>query len=1773
MKRRTRKLISGWLCLILCVSMNINPLAILAGAIVDSGMVDRFVNLKNNLIWMAETSGGPQYVFAEEPEPDLPGCSCEFSCDALAALDKLNGNSDVTLEQIMGAITAGNGISSAIKTELSNGVTAINGRLDSVVTELQSVNKKLETLHTDLQAIQSVIEAQNHNYRVAHLYSLNNAMSNALWRPYSNEVDYVDDIAMVSGKFANVYTGYWDTAVTTLTNTNNIKNDNLRTSRVFEILGYDAIVRSEGVVLLKDAVSNGKVTDGTPTLGGTGQNMSFNLTDVGASPNSVIISSLFQEIIPEEDICWIDAVTLLYKALGEEQITYQSFMSRNTSITPETSPAFQNLANPVAGDDGYQGYDFYMFLTRGNVISLQQAKEGETEIPSVNIDYIYWRKAINGGFIPAGKIDAAREPITFDEFFVLASSMMQAYGEPVMNDSELKALLQVYGTHYPIQLGEKVADAWAYLAARGILDVSEYIEGSPSLLYNISNTDYISREQLLLMCTRIKDKDSRTDFKTIDIVLDLSDVMQEDYYYPVYDMAIANGQFSTNVVYDHRASRCFDYVIQYTQANSLGTVGTPMVYSSTNINDNNLINGASYEGMIEVDGQKWYHVRIPKDYTGNAYIAMHLEGDATLVGNSVKYIEIPANTALGGGYYCQCSVGSGSDVATVVADGGSRILFDDNMEMATSKCTDYVRAGMQAPPKGTQVASNATVMEQMMAVIDLWTSPMIANAALIDGNVHKNIVVGEVNWHNTDSGMSNDKGISLSHFYLKDNQSTGVVHGGTWNELIEQQYGAGASMILGDVGETKIFNIDPNSSTSPDTLMVVNPKSNSVRLLEVAGNLTEFLYFSGKTFEDMSLSDLIVDGSIKSGLRSYLNGTPSNGWNYPNNNSTEYFYMTNGIERSRDIAVTSLLLGIPSFGTGAGANGKDDDNLDFNMPEDEAFSTWQKSILDTAFPDGMDEVLTRWANNGINAVVWGRNFDTSYGHDNLSKVPGAPTAYGDLHSYMFKGEESAVDKVFDDLGNKDVVDSLTMNVTKSGIGIDENFYTVSIMDRQENILISWSDMVATGFINETRKQEMPRPNANGSYEFMCEEGRVIVNDNWHTIQIGTTLYDLSYDGGKSPKLVYVDEEQNNMLYFDYRCIMGVCAEEFSVTDGKTFTSSNSLGSGSYVVYDLGVNGVSSKLYSEYPVNTYNYPETNDYTNVCSNVGYTVTLIGETKYDGLGFKDNNNNDKVYWDKGDGTDSVSRFKLASNVPTGNWICVIDDDGNDVSGSLYVYYPRTAFADGYVDKDGNLQTLQEPQYFDEICPDVENVVKDASAIISNGDPLTSVLSRVYGVNWNNFDSTPWYIKMSCYAAAHLYSDTDGLYYLSSDYVIRRFEISDNSIGFVRSWGFTDNGGTITNEIVSSLDPGSIYWVDKIGYVYNMPKVSEWNLGDYLSGKYPLPLALDLSNPSNPCVINFNMNYYGAPARKDADAVNDNVWLPYGVVLCSDVDNPVITWSGATYHTDKEIDIPLKSDGRSPVWVNKEYHAENGDYGEKPRFFIPAPIAIYSRFQNGGVEETMTVAELTPYITASTQVYYGSSLLSFENGEAVSNQKLFKFISDDYSEVALQNSTEVRRVFRSSSGKDVLVVDSNNMLSAPSAGTYKVNMDEVYTNPMEDWLDGLGTSSLIKAIDDGASLLIIIAFKVLPWIGIILMTILIGLAFVCDIKFVRILFEKTFDPVRLLTFGIRSMETWNWRKVLVPCILLYLAFALFLNGNLIRIVMWGAEWYGVISDWAKTL
>lgn len=1800
MKRvKRRRFLAGLLCFILCFTLNVNPLAVICGAIADSGIVDRFVNLKDNLLYIASNGSTNMVVKADEGESGTGmGTSYTFNCDASSAIDTLMGSGDITMtdlndkaEEIKTAINTLNTSVGTVDTSIGTldtnmqlSFTTLNGKMDDVIEELGDVNDKLSGISEQLAAIGNSIESMQHNYRVAHLYSLNNTYDNCLWKPQSEDIPYVKDFATVTGQFANVYTGYWDTNVSTLNNPGG-----LTTKRAQEILGYDIIVRSEGLVLQKDLKS---VSTQSAAGGLSGHNQSYQATDDKTNAtNSILV--YYQEIMPETNITWIDAVTTLYRALGQEQISYQSFMSADKSITPETSPVYQGLSNPTPDENGnYAGYDFYMFLTRANVISSDVTKSGsskediDTELAKVDrakINYIYWEKAINGGFIPSKYINSAREPITFAEFFKLASRMMQAYGEPVLNDDELKALLQVYGTHYPIQLGTDIADAWAYMAARGILDFSEFTEGQESILYDITYTGYISRDQLLTMCMRIKDTDSRTDYKKINIVLNLSDVMQEDYYYPVYDMQISNGEFAASTSYDHVAAPNYDYLVRKSTDVTLGDIGTPVVFSEKTTDMSKRVTDASVESVPITlsDGTQWYHVSVPKSYSGNFYIAMHTEGDAKVQGNTVTYIEVPSS-ALGGGYFSKYSISG--DTATVSVESGAYLLFDKMSEYATRNCTDYVRAKADKP-KATKTASNATVMEWLSAKVDEYTTPMTVYAAdtkLTLGGKNSNPYNSELNIQYYSEDVEALYGGGVINCYYGFNSSTKQgLNSIDLGELFTVSY-----------SDEPIFKSECSTGLAYSTSINYNKNQDKI-LLNRLSAIWEYGMALWDTIpvDDVNRADddsyclseadyILSDGSLKKGLNAYLSGTNKAGYGTTGatywtildkyRDTTKNYQLSNyTTKKPMDFFVTQFLFGMSSktytVTNGLNVQSSSDAsvagsttitntlNKDVYGTASSEYNKFLSSYYDNLFTDAQDKIISDLFDKGLLGV------------EQTGTV-----------KYKVIGTSEAIDAFNEVIVSDEVKTSGVTSPNTDSLSLETSVATSTIMDRKQQILISWEDMCNSGYIVNTGSFAQPTMRDNGAYYFMTEEGQVIVNDRQHTIQIGNTLYDLMQDNGYVPTLVYIDEEQNNMMYFDYRCIMGVVQSQFTVNDGKTETFQNHLGVGDCVVYDLQSNGVTSDWYNTISVRCYNYPETPSRSGngVTSSLGYGVNLIKSTLYDG-----ETAGDTTYW--ADSND-MSRLRMSTFVPTANYLCFIKDTDDGMVAQLYVYYLRTAFEDGFVDSDGTEKTVTAPKDADVRWSNLADTVNKASLMYSSGGvSLATQLENVYGYSPGD-SATPWYIKMTYDAIANLYSYT-GKYYFSQDYIIRRFDITDLSISNCIGWDAKDATGESNVELKCN-DPGAIYWVDSIGFIYNMPSEDEFTLEKYLNGEYLLPLALDESNAGDPMVINYNINYYGTSIGFNGSDKVEGIHLPYGVVLSMNSDNPYIDTDGNVYSGLGSGDVAkygneiTSEEGSEKVLPFRQSFDSSSNKAtwfankEAPNYFIPAPVGIYNKF-GGNTLETMSVNEITKYVTDAAKVYYGSTQIKLDSSDSQSTAKQFKFVSTDYNPIALDGGTAVYRVYRSATAGDALIVDPGGIIVNYGSGVGEVEIDDYYTNPLEDWLDGLGTSDLITKIDEGASFLIIFAFKVMPIIGIILMTILIGFSFIGDIKLVQTLCDKFIDPVRILTFGGRSIHNWSWKKVLVPCVILYIAFALFLNGNLIRVIMWGAKWYGVIMQWAKSL
>lgn len=1875
-RQRRRRFFAGAASAILCVALNINPLATIAGAIADSGIVDRFVNLKNNLIYIAENGTDTVEAATGSTEPVTPGasvveCNCTFTCDAKSAIETLMGGKDgvggVTLaglnstvsglggningvssalSALSGAISGDDGLSKQVQElggkvdglgtaigglgdNLEDGMSnlqqaivdqlkksdqnlsgyfdyqnkmihddfiALSGTIDSygntITTQLGEVNKNLNTLDVDLKNIQNQIALQQHQYRVAHLYSINNMSNTSYWRPYSDEVPYVKDFATIMGQFANVYTGYWDANVNKITNPMTSK-----TSRALEILGYDAIVRYEGVIMQESY----KGTPITGVNGESGESMVYKpLNEADGTGNAYTLATVRHEEIGTDAITWLDAVTLLYKALDQEVVTYQSFMARNDSITPETSPVFQNLSNPVPtieadGTQHYEGYDFNIFLSRSNIITGTSAPEGAKHI------YVYWTKAVQDGFIPASAdMDSSISPV---QFLQLARKMMIAYGEPEMSLDETKALLQVYGTNYPIQLGVDVADAWAYLKVRGCL--------SDNVMTSLSGV--VSRDDALDVCMRIKDEDSRLDYKNIDIVLDIGELLRDDGYFPVYDLEFGTNEFATGIEYDYSAMDKYGYCIAMTNDASIGKTGTLRVCSEKNV-DKLIPNAAAIATDYEVDGYRAILFTVPKNYTGDVWLAMidmtvpsTNNGNIISGNNGQEWIQLPANCLGGGLYFGQFTVDTKNKTSVVNLNmkhefdylgNDSRFIPYADKERASevednNVTTDTASIGLR---------SDATILEKLAYNFDKYTSPMVTQAYFDSGADSSDTepvfwaqlgfntdfrILDKIEYTSGDTTLSGfPSGVSIDKIW---EPSTSHIQNVTTGSALPGIVVASQSRSL---LVTRLYH-------AGNTSIIRNAFTTRSDYMHVDNNGTMHYYNSG------AHNAITINKIIELVLHSTSIST------VPANEGTLNLY--NSWDTSRDSFVMSYVLGL----------------CDRQAPYYMAFRTNENSPWQ--YNDWMSLNTTpaiEWANSNIGVMkehgtTKAKNDDIVKGYINgipdtdseLSKVVNNYVAYmynnGKITNatatrmtsgikYTFSmSSKDAYDDLFAKLGdiNKTLFNSVAGFVTGSTAvnnseiaDIHRSVCESIIMSRDEAKLFKWQDLVDAGVVYPTATGGEPKLNGQ-YYTFYSYAGLVRVNDIQNTIQIGTTLYDLMPASGKDDiVLVYCDNDNNGEMYIDVRCVMGVCQYDFKRDPGKAIKNTDAMGVGDMVVYSLNSDGLGSPLFTKFDINCYNFPEIPD-TLLNTNLSDKTMPVGampmivysSTIYDNYenAIPDQlnpNGANQTYWPDL----NVSRLGLASFAPAANWIMVIDQDAADnTSASLFVYYPIAPFENGYANTSADETSLKQ----------VKDPGKDWESLTVSQSALVNQINNDYGSKMNK-----WYIQMTIEAIQHMYEKT-GFWYFGPNVVIREFKLQASTVANCDAWNDWDDsldGGDIVTVKVDPNDTasatkaiyknggntvGAIYWLEGIGFVYNMPTVEEFSLEKYLNGVYPLPIACTGMNSGTAAkigLINYNLNYWGQMNTNadsgDVKVFNPGNSVPYGYTLTGNLgyvnykDFNVLT-GGAKDNLPPNVSANPDAVKDSSLLMQPFYPASSDVNTSDPMQL--APTGVYYKIGTLAPEKVYANG-LSQVITNSNLFFYGSSRITLDTPGQ--NGVYFYMISKNYNPIMLSNNAEFYRVYRNTT-LDVLVCTDGLQVGASNPLT-DVIIDDYQTLTPDNPLDNFGVfSKLLDDIDEGTSLFITIAFVIIPMVGIIFMTILIGLAFLGQNRVVKDICEKTIDPVRLLTFGHQSIETWEFKRVIFPCVLLYILFALFLNGNVIRLIGWVTQGYATIMKYAKGL
>ena len=1667
--KRLRKFGKQVMIALLLVSLNINPIGTVAGAIYSSGLVDRVSNLGQRLYAMSDNSSCE--VHAEDGGgPSSSGISVTCSCShqtipisggQVLTYDKNNFNVNRTSMERLGHISGkmDNLIEEVIVTRNS----MIDG-FNKVIYQLELVNEKLDVILRSL-----------HHYRVAHVYSLNNHFGTALYRPHVEDVPYIEDYITVTGQFANIYTGYWDANVANVINP-------YPAERALEVLGYDAILRYEGVHIIDEKKLEekdiSKLHSPDSAYGESTLSSSYQLKHIpteeelkafeelpeemkevyGIHPenNTVPVTGdivrLDQKFIPEENITWLDAVTVLYKALDQPVWTYQSFFTRNREITPENSPLSQNLS----GVKEFDGFDYYVFTTRNNCV------EGDGHTTKIN--YVYWVKAINDGVVSWEDRD---KPITAWEFYGLATTLMQAYGEPVMNDDEIKALLQVYGDEYPVQLGTEIADDWAYLKARGVLSKD----------LNLDISDNMSRNQLLDICMRIKDKTAREDYKTIQISLDIGQLMRDNGYYPVYDLDWGVNEFDISTIIDYEAMTDYTYLLSAPDDMPLNTIGYGAIYSEPKFDESKIIKGAYYNGKIKIDGKYYFRVSVPKSYTKNFYLGFTHLLDETQRNGDADFIEV-TSANLGGGIYTAYTIKDKIATVDKAVEGKNYFKFNHRAEdKALRQFADKDRCKVSTGDIARVsygVSVNADPFSKLVAFIDEMTSPMVVMAA-----------------DDTDD-KSWKKSITL--------------YGSISEEGIE---GYKVYDPVADFIKTKTIGGNDIATDGSELLVPTKPLATSLSRFS-----TVDMYYKATPYDPAKF----IGGRTPHGLyHNWFDTEVPDGWK------------------------TSYGLGLGDQKKFAELNPSNDTNV---------------FVSSSANVDELDTILTHLEKADVHGPYIGAD---------KGKV---------LYDVTGKNRTD-VDAMLDALVNVDDIKSGADTLEDSEDAWKELEYDVTtdtIMSRDENLLIAWSALKDAGLAWSISKtsDNYTYDEKNGTYSFMTSCGSVLINEIYQYMQVGTTLYTFQ-NGDKPANLVYVDpdlsEDGYQEVYFDVRCVLGMVNRRFEAIGNTKVveqTKQASLAIGGDAEYSLNPGQLvglgSAEIFGQKQTTISNWPDVPlSYVQNSGIATYNTNIILNTVYDNLEVGPTSGS--KYWPTG--TEGV-RISMSHFNPTSNYILVVSDMGdentttnNGISAGLFVYYPRKAFIEG-VDDDGDgepngaIDGTTWSIYFDK---QYQTACKNlAASQYSNNkstlDGTVEAYSKGYG-DYKTIDQMAstgkWYDKMTAAAIVDLFAYT-GRIYIESDYVIRKFDLTDNFLaGVVKSQSLSDPVPDDKPTIISPNEPGYMYWVPNIGYVYNMPDVKDFKLSDYYKGKYLLPMASSSSG-----VITYNLNYYGAFKPSNG---GDYVDVPLGWELTN--------LGYVHYKTEEAMSA-------KPYPNNSVVGEETAPFDVSK--FVPAPSGVFTRYGIWRQDDIHSIAaeNLTSAYTISEAVYYGSRrIYSADMPADEDGFYTFRVGCTNWNPIAIPGKTKAYISMQSQGSSGRLfasyVMPRTSMIENVGDVLENINEIPIYSEDEVSWAGKVKLESFLDSIDKGTSMLLYITFVIAPMLCVIWMTILIGISFMTDNKVWLMFCDKCFDPVYILTFHARTSQEWRWNRVLIPCIITYVAFALFANANILKILIW------IIDAWVK--
>lgn len=282
------------------------------------------------------------------------------------------------------------------------------------------------------------------------------------------------------------------------------------------------------------------------------------------------------------------------------------------------------------------------------------------------------------------KIDSSRvEHITLAEFCVLLKRLMHIYGEEVLTDQEQEMLLVYYGTKLPYYLpDEEQLEAIKYLMAKGIV--------SDIMLWDAP----LRIEDMLVILSRVKDKDSRLTFKEIQLEYD-KDLLKEGYYPAQINTGIDKATVDViGTIRDNgitlNGDTWIDYYIQLKGQYMFTQNGKPVPVSKVYIANGKdyaastlkPVDGFEFIGYDQrSDGHNYAHFRVKmklmfKTDKDNNVLSNQLNTNYVQYNEKLgHYIEINSSSDSDSPRYYRVSIGGGIYRSYEVTDDGGKPVY------------------------------------------------------------------------------------------------------------------------------------------------------------------------------------------------------------------------------------------------------------------------------------------------------------------------------------------------------------------------------------------------------------------------------------------------------------------------------------------------------------------------------------------------------------------------------------------------------------------------------------------------------------------------------------------------------------------------------------------------------------------------------------------------------------------------------------------------------------------------------------------------------------------------------------------------------------------------------------------------------------------------------------------------------------------------------------------------------------------------------------------